>query len=37
MDIQALKIDLVQKILNTQNEELLLEIKDILMLKNHFN
>jgi hypothetical protein len=30
MDIQALKIDLVQKILNTQKEELLLEIKGIL-------
>jgi hypothetical protein len=29
MDIQALKIDLVQKILNTQNPKLLFSIKNI--------
>jgi len=30
MDIQALKIDLVQKILKTQNKDLLFEINNIL-------
>jgi hypothetical protein len=30
MDIQSLKIDLVQKILKTQNQELLFEINNLL-------